>query len=166
MAVGAGVVKALIAASLLSSCVLPSACVRTVYVDRFINVPVRIEYFHSPHDLGYSYCYGVGTPAGWLNVNVYGTQDELGTVLHERKHMEQVKRIGLCNLYNAWIEIPENRIESEAEAFCEEVRLEQKYPFNLSREAAIAKYARWMSNGYPQFRMTPDSAAVRLGKYC
>jgi hypothetical protein len=114
--------------------------------------------------LGFTVCER-GRTSFFINGRTLGTKDEKGTILHEQKHMEQIARLGNnCMLWEKYREL--HGADTEAEAFCEEVKLEQGEPWNLSRMAALTKYARWLAVCYPQYKLTHDTAIPLLEKYC
>lgn len=110
--------------------------------------------------LGLTECTNSGA-LGWVNVDVLGTRDEKGTVAHERKHMEQIRRFPDCAAFNVWYRA--NTAEAEAEAFCEEIKTDTQNEY-LTRDGAIARYGRWLA-GY-DVGMTPMQAEALLRRIC
>jgi hypothetical protein len=110
--------------------------------------------------LGMTECTPVG-PIAWVNVDVLGTPDEKGTIAHEKKHVEQIRRFPSCAAFEAWFR--ENQLLAEAEAFCEEVyddvRKERR-----TQEQAIARYGRWLA-GYA-VGVTQREGEALLRKVC
>jgi hypothetical protein len=116
----------------------------------------------SPDVLGFAYCSPSG-PIGFVNIRTINTFDYKPTVLHEMRHMEQIKRFANCGDFDAWRVRGDNNARIEAEAYCEQVRIEAPL---FGRMYAIAKYAEWLSSGYPQFKLTPKTAASLIAEYC
>jgi hypothetical protein len=111
--------------------------------------------------LGYTACDKWNRPAGWLNVNVHGTEDEDGTVEHERRHVEQLSRGPNCYLAQFWLGM--NQLHYEAEAFCEDVKVD--IARGIERDSAMSKYANWL-RFYPATPISLDSAITRLKEFC
>ena len=111
--------------------------------------------------LGFVSC--EGKPVIYLNANILNTPDEALTLAHEKKHVEQYRRYKSCE--EADIAYMRDRINFEAEAFCEEVKMEQLPPYNATEQFARYKYASWLaSGGYGP--ITLDSAYKAIGRYC
>jgi len=94
--------------------------------------------------LGLTECDPIWGPISWVNVDVLDTPDEKGTVLHERKHAEQVRRFPNCGSFGAWYRA--NVLEAEAEAFCQEIYDDVRKE-RFTYDAAIVRYGRWLA-GY------------------
>lgn len=115
-----------------------------------------------PSILGFTYCTSSG-PAAFVNVNTLDTPDFMGTVMHERKHKEQIRRFPNCEAFRVWVTSEGNGARMEGEAFCEEVRLETPvYGYQLS----LYKYAEWLAYGYPHFKLTTESATALMKEWC
>lgn len=122
-----------------------------------------LRYFPDPTLYGWSYCYN-DQPVGWVNIKLIGTPDEVGTIAHERMHGQQMLRQGTCERYSVWLAT--HRAEAEAEAFCEEVKIESAPPFTMSRGGAKLKYGAWLARAYPQFGLNIADAIQLLNKFC
>lgn len=113
-----------------------------------------------PTWLGFTTCTD-GQSASWINTRIVGTPNEVTTIAHEKKHIEQQARFPNCEIaiaaYHAAV------ILFEAEAFCEEVKIEQNPPYSLSYDEAKNKYIRWLSGGYG---FSADSASKTISRFC
>jgi hypothetical protein len=115
--------------------------------------------------LGMTECYtrrdGVPYPVAWINADVLKGPDEEGTVAHERKHSEQVRRFPNCGSFQMWYQ--SNMADAEAEAFCEEIRVDVKENYR-TRDEAFKRYGRWLA-GY-NVGLTEQQAEALLRKTC
>jgi hypothetical protein len=119
----------------------------------------------SNDSMGFTYCNN-NQAVAWINVSVLGTVDEEGTIAHERKHMEQINRFDArCEIFEVWFIA--NRLEAEAEAFCEDVKIEMRpdFLYPLEREEAIEKYAKWLRT-YRDPPLDKKDAIKLLEKFC
>ena len=99
-------------------------------------------------------------PVVWINGNVVGGPDQEWVLRHELKHAEQVRRLGNCVLWKVYLS--QNLGDLEAEAFCEAVKYEVEIN-RMSYDAALDKYARWLSR-YPG--QSPEGSITLMKKYC
>jgi hypothetical protein len=114
--------------------------------------------------MGVTYCVN-DEPIAFINLRVLGTIDEKSTIAHERKHVEQIMRFDNCILFEAWF--LRHEIEAEAEAFCEDIKVETSptFPERITRMKAINKYAEWLRT-YKSPPITTQAAIQAIEKFC
>lgn len=116
--------------------------------------------FPPPSVLGFTYCHKDG-PGAFINVTlIRDGGDVIGTMAHELKHVEQMRRFKDCASFMEWANV---NPRVEAEAFCEEVKLETPI---FGRELSIIKYGEWLSLGYPRFALSQLAAESLLREFC
>jgi hypothetical protein len=111
-----------------------------------------------PGVLGYAECTPEG-PRAWVRLDVLAHEELRAVAAHEIMHVRQMNRFRDCASYHAWV--ARNRLHAEAEAFCASA---QQHPAGLT--AGITHYARWLSTGYPNLRLSVDSARTLIAGHC
>lgn len=115
---------------------------------------------------GFSVCDKLAGPLGYVRIDVLLRPDGGAVVRHELKHMEQMRRKASCAVWTRayQVEWPQSGVESEAEAFCENVKYSMEV-FGWRKEIAIDAYAARLVFSYP-FKLRMSTAREALGRYC
>lgn len=144
---------------LLAACGCASASV--------LKHSVRTEKPPEPEWHGVAYCKD-GVAHGWLNVKIIEDKKAfMSTVLHEKKHIEQINAFGNCLVSDIWYDL--HKLDAEAEAFCASIAVDTLPPRAWTPAYARARYAGWLSGNYKDRDGQPfdyGAAVEAVGKFC
>lgn len=119
--------------------------------------------------LGYTTCAQLETgevfPLAWIRLDALASPEGPAIVAHEAIHAAVMQRFPDCKAYRKWSAEGDNAMREEALAFCAMTEWAMGTG-RFTASEALLHYGRWLSAGYPQFKLDLPGAVEVIREAC